>query len=222
MNKMKKTLILIGGGGHCRACIDVIESSEIFHIAGIVDLPDRINQRISGYGVVGCDEDLPDLVNKYKNVLITLGQIENYNKRIKFFKQIKELGGSLPVIISQFAYVSQNASVDEGTIVMHHAMINAGAKVGRNCIINSKALVEHDTIIEDTCHISTGAIINGGCKILKNTFIGSRAIVKEGVTIGKNSIVGAGSVVINDVPEKSLVFGVPARCFKKGGVVKEE
>jgi tetrahydrodipicolinate N-succinyltransferase len=44
-------------------------------------------------------------------------------------------------------------------IVVHHALINAGARVDRNCIINTKALAEHDAIIEDHCHISTGAIV---------------------------------------------------------------
>ncbi len=212
---MKQTLILIGGGGHCRACIDVIESLGIYHIAGIVDMPDKIDQQILGYCVIGSDEDLPDLVHRYKNVLITIGQTKNYNNRIKLFRQVKELGGRLPVIISQSAYVSQHASVDEGTIVMHHAMINADSRIGKNCIINSKALVEHDTVIEDNCHISTGAIVNGGCKVLKDTFIGSGVVAKEGITIGGNSIVGAGSVVINDVFEQILSFGIPARSVKK-------
>ena len=34
---MKKNIILIGGGGHCKSCIDVIEAEDKFEIAGIVD-----------------------------------------------------------------------------------------------------------------------------------------------------------------------------------------
>ena len=38
---MKEKIILIGGGGHCRACIDVIEQEGRFTIAGIVDVPEK-------------------------------------------------------------------------------------------------------------------------------------------------------------------------------------
>ena len=38
----KKQIILIGGGGHCKSCIDVIESTNEFSIAGIVDTKDKI------------------------------------------------------------------------------------------------------------------------------------------------------------------------------------
>jgi maltose O-acetyltransferase len=36
-----------------------------------------------------------------------------------------------------------------------------------------------------------------------------------GVTIGKNSIVGAHSFVTNDVPDNTLVYGIPARIVRK-------
>jgi len=44
-----------------------------------------------------------------------------------------------------------------------------------------------------------------------NCFVGLGAIVMPGVTVHKNSVVGAGSVVTKDVPEGSVVAGVPAK-----------
>ena len=38
---MKEKLVLIGGGGHCRACIDVIERENKYQIAGIVDIKEK-------------------------------------------------------------------------------------------------------------------------------------------------------------------------------------
>jgi len=35
-----KPIILIGGGGHCLSCIDVIEQTGLYQIIGILDLPD--------------------------------------------------------------------------------------------------------------------------------------------------------------------------------------
>jgi hypothetical protein len=74
---MKEKIILVGGGGHCKACIDVIERIGEFQIAGITDLPGKLNQLILGYPVIGSDADLPDLIKSYPNVLITLGLLKS-------------------------------------------------------------------------------------------------------------------------------------------------
>ena len=66
----------------------------------------------------------------------------------------KEIGFSLPTIISPLAYVSDNVVIGEGTIIMHGAIINSGAKIGSNCIINTRSIIEHETIVEDHCHIN--------------------------------------------------------------------
>jgi len=196
---MKEKIILIGGGGHCKSCIDVIEHEGRFTIAGIVDIPEKMHDRILGCEVIATDNDLPKLSNEYKNFLITVGQIRSPEKRIHLFKTIKELGAKLPVIVSPLAYVSRHAAIAEGTIVMHHALINAGANVGKNCIINTKALIEHDVVIEDHCHIATGAVVNGGVKIGTGTFFGSNAMSREYIEIGENCIIGGGGRVMRNL-----------------------
>ena len=199
MPKLEREIILVGGGGHCKSCIDVIEQAGIFEIAGIVDLPGKLHKKMLGYEIIATDDDLPLFVNECEKFLITLGQIKSPKKRIKIFHALKESGAKLPVIISPLAYVSKHAEIGEGTIIMHHALINAGAKIGSNCIINSKTLIEHDAIIGDHCHIATGAIINGGVKVGSGTFFGSNAVCKEYIEIGKNAVIGCGAKIIKNV-----------------------
>ena len=194
-----KKIILIGGGGHCKSCIDVIEQAGAFQIAGIVDVTEKLHQKILGYEVIATDDDLPQLVNEYENFLITLGQIKSPDKRIRIFQTLKESGAKLPVIISPLAYVSKHTETGDGTIIMHHALINAGAKIGSNCIINNKAMVEHDAIIGNHCHIATGAIINGGVKVRSGTFFGSNAVCKEYIEIGENAVIGCGAKITKNV-----------------------
>lgn len=191
---MKEKIILIGGGGHCRACIDVIEQECRFTIAGIVDMPEKKQHKILGYTVIGSDADLAELIKTFPNVLITLGQINSPARRIELFTDLMQMGACFPVIQSPLAYVSSHAHVAEGTIVMHLALVNAGASVGRNCIINTKALVEHDAVIEDHCHISTGAVVNGGVTIGSGSFFGSGAVAVENTSIPSNSFIKANSL----------------------------
>ena len=194
MNK-KPEILLVGGGGHCKSVIDVIEQENKFKIAGIVDLKEKIGQKILDYKVIAKDEDLKSLIEEYKYAFITIGQIGTGEKRKELYEKCRNLGFNFPKIISPYAYVSKHSVIGEGTIIMHGAIVNARAKIGNNCIVNSKALIEHDVVIEDNCHISTGAIINGGVKVREGSFIGSSVITKQYITIPENSFIKAGSIV---------------------------
>ena len=202
---MKEKIILIGGGGHCKSCIDVIEQEGKYQIAGIVDVAKKVNQNIMGYEIIGTDEDLPLIAKEYSSFLITVGQIRSATKRILLFNRLRELSARFPVIFSPLSYVSKHATIAEGTIVMHHAVVNAGADIGENCIINTKALIEHDAIIEHHCHIATAAIVNGGVKIKSGTFFGSNAVTRGYVVVGEKSFINCGAKVECDVSSRKVV-----------------
>ena len=203
----KTSLILIGAGGHAHSCIDVIEQQGQYQIVGLVGMRDETNTLHNGYAVIATDKDLPKLVKDYHYALITVGQIQTPDHRIRLFQLATELGFQLPVIIPPGSYVSPHATIGAGTIVMHGAIVNAGARVGCNCIINTRALVEHDATVADHCHISTGAIVNGDANIGTGSFIGSGSVVKEGITIGQRSVVGAGLAVRHNQPEFARFIG---------------
>ena len=198
-------LILIGGGGHFRSAMDVIEQEKRFEIKGIVEKPHRRHEKVCGYPVIACDEDIPTLIEHFANFFITIGQIKTHEPRFRTFNRLKSLGLTLPVIISPFAHVSPHASIDEGTIVMHGAVVNACAVIGKNCIINTRAVIEHDARIESHTHIATGAIINGSAIVREKSFIGSQAMVREGIEVGHTSIIGAGTALLQTVPNHSLI-----------------
>ena len=191
-----KKILLIGGGGHCKSVIDVIEQEERFEIAGIVDKPKLLGSKVLGYPIIGNDSDLSNLVKKYQYALITAGQIRSPTLRVKLFNLANEAGFILPSIISPNAYVSQHTSIGNGVVIMHNALVSANAVIGDNCIINSKVLIEHDCQIFDHCHISTNATINGGVVVESGCFVGSGSITKESITIQKNSFIKAGSLVV--------------------------
>lgn len=189
----QEKIILIGGGGHCHSVIDVIEQENKYTILGIVDIKENIGKTVLGYNIIGCDDDLEQLFLQSQNAVIAVGHIQSNQTRVSLFNKLKEIGYHLPVITSPLAYVSKHAKIEEGTVIMHHALINANATIGKNCIINTKALIEHDAIVENHCHISTGCIINGNVKVREHTFCGSNATSKEGITV--DHFVKAGSIV---------------------------
>jgi sugar O-acyltransferase (sialic acid O-acetyltransferase NeuD family) len=190
-----KDIILIGGGGHCKAVIDVIEQEGRFNIIGIIDKPELLGKNVLEYPIIGNDSELNVLVKRCKNALITIGQIRSPLPRINLFDTVLKLGFTLPSIVSPRAYISQHAYIGIGSIIMHDAVVNAGAIIGDNCIINTKSIVEHGSNIGNHCHISTNAVINGDVVVGSGSFIGSGAISKESIKIDDNYFAKAGSVI---------------------------
>lgn len=210
----KQPIILIGGGGHCISCIDVIEQTGDYDILGILDLPVKVGTFVLGYPVIGTDDDIEHFVEVCKNFLITVGQIKSTNVRQKLFDRVKTEGGHLPIIISPNAHVSKHAVLEDGTIIMHHVLVNAGAKIGKGCIINSKALIEHEAIVGDFCHISTATCINGQVTIGANSFIGSNSTLSNNISVVENTIIAAGSQVLKNIDDSGIFIGNPLRKIK--------
>ncbi len=209
MNKPK--LVLVGGGGHCKACIDVIELEGKYEIAGILDVNERIGQKILGYDIIGNDDEIPNLINDGVHFLITVGHMGITSLRNHLFRLIDDNGGVFATIISPLAHVSKHAIIRRGTIVLHFAIISTCAKINENCIINNHALVEHDVIIGCDTHISTGAKINGNCCVGECCFIGSGTIINQGIELCSNVLVGSASLIRKDIVIEGKYVGNPLR-----------
>ena len=211
---VKKKIILIGGGGHCKVVISIIKKLDNFEIAGIVDNY-KAGSLISGIKIIGTDDDLKDI---YKSgihcALITVGSTKDNAKRYALFNMAKEIGYKFPVIISPKAIVDKNVKIYEGTVIMPGSIINIDSSIGKNCIINTGAIIEHDCKIGNHCHIAPGVHISGAVNIGELSFIGVGATIIQGIKIGKNVTVGAGSMVIKDIPDNVIAVGNPAKIIK--------
>jgi acetyltransferase-like isoleucine patch superfamily enzyme len=114
------------------------------------------------------------------------------------------------VSVGNHTWIGPNTTLD-GT---------GGLRIGAFCCISAAAhLLTHDTVrwalTRGRASYEYGAVKIGDC-----CFISVGAIVTKGVTIGQCSLVGAGAVVTKDVPEYSIVAGVPARVI--GSILVDE
>jgi sugar O-acyltransferase (sialic acid O-acetyltransferase NeuD family) len=212
---MKKSLLLIGGGGHCKSCIDVIEEEGKYTIEGIIDSIDKVGTRVLNYTVIGDDDSIEQYIARGFYFLITIGQVRSAEKRKKLYNGIKNRNGNLATIISPLAKVSRYAHVGEGSIVMHGVYINADANVGNNVILNTGCLIEHDAVIKDHVHVSTHAVINGAAFIGEGSFIGSKSVLVQGAQLNSEIILGAGSVVVKDIRTPGVYVGNPTKQLMK-------
>ena len=134
-------------------------------------------------------------------------------------------------------------TIDKDSILMHVQFFNwhhkgpKGLKIGKDCFIGDETLIDlyDNVVLEDQVtiaqrvtiltHINVGykdhplqryfpkevkgVIFKEGC------VIGAASTILPGITVGRQSFVAAGSVVTKNVPEKTLVAGVPAKIIRK-------
>ncbi len=204
-----KPLILIGGGGHCMSVIEAAESAGRT-ISGILDRPDLVGSEVSGYRIIGTDDDIQRYAAECE-FIVTVGSIKSAEKRRILFNRLLNAGAVPAIVIASTAYVSGRAHIGPGTVVLHHATVNAGATIGENCIINTAANVEHNVTVGAHTHISTGAMVNGDARIGSCSFIGSGAVIANGISIASGSVIGAAAAVITDITVPGTYVGIPAR-----------
>jgi len=119
------------------------------------------------------------------------------------------------VCVHPTAWVSPDASIGLGTVVMARAVVQSNARIGKDCIINTGAIVEHDCIIGDHTHLSPSATLGGTVSIGEYVHLGIGAIALPGSRVGDRSVIGAGAVVLREIPSDVTAFGVPARIQMK-------
>ena len=92
--------------------------------------------------------------------------------------------------------------------------------IGAFSYINAKygVIIDESVQIGSHCSIYSVSTIDdkvGSVHLKNNSKIGSHSTILPGVTIGENSIVGAHSLVISDIPDNVIAFGIPAKIIKK-------
>jgi sugar O-acyltransferase (sialic acid O-acetyltransferase NeuD family) len=201
-------VVILGAGGHARACIDVFESQRRYTIRGLVDKCPGLQEQFFGYPYLGTDDDLPELATQCELAFVAVGHVKITELRRNLFHRLRDLGFKFPTVVASTAYVSPHARIGAGSVVMHGAIVNAGAVIGDNCIINTRAVVEHDAKVGAHCHISTGAILNGDVRVGDGSFVGSGCTVREGISIGQNVLVGMGLSVRHPLADGVRFVGV--------------
>lgn len=214
---MKRKLLLIGAGGHCRVILDLLLQVKEYEIAGILDLKERVGDNVFGVPVVGTDLDLPKFFKKgIKYCFISVGSVGDPRVRIKLYNLARKAGFIFPNLIHPSALISPRASLGVGNYIAPGVIINANAQIGNQCIINTGAIIEHDCKLGDFVHVSPGSVLSGTVNIGDGSHIGTGSFVVQNLTIGARTVIGAGSVITKNIRGGVIAYGNP--CKEKGHV----
>jgi maltose O-acetyltransferase len=147
-----------------------------------------------------------------------VGYIPSHHVRRFFYRMFgMKIGAGSTLHMMARIYDPRHITIGVDTIIGERTSLDGrqqllnsegGLEIGNHVDIASEVMIwtsEHDI------HSPTMQAIEAKVTIGDYVFIGPRAIILPGVTIGRGAVVGAGAVVTKDVPENTIVAGVPAK-----------
>ena len=205
-----RSLVVYGASGHGKVVADAAMAAG-WEVLGFADDDPAARKRcLLGLPVVavGIDELISFLGSRPASVVVGIGDNE---ARKAVFERVASAQLEIGTVVHPSAVIAPSAALGPGTVVLANVAVNADTVVGLNVILNTCASVDHDSVIEDHVHISPGAHLGGTVRVGEGTHVGIGASVKNNAAIGRWSVIGAGAVVIDDIPDGVLAYGVPAR-----------
>lgn len=114
------------------------------------------------------------------------------------------------------AYIS---IADNAVLELGSGSINRNSNIAcfNHIVIGEDVTISENVVIRDSDNheiIRNGFKMDAPIVIGDHVWIGINATILKGVHIGRGAVIAAGSVVTKDIPERSLVGGVPARVIK--------
>ncbi len=199
-------VLIWGGGGHAKVCIEILRAAGQFEPYGIVDGKLPVGSDVLGVPVLGHEATLEEFFRRgVRHATVGVGAVTYHQRRGTFFERLRAAGFQLPNLIHPRAAIDPSTRLGDGNQVFAHATISAAVRIGNGCIVNSGAVISHDCELADNVHLAPGALLAGGIKVGENTLVGMGAKIFLGVKIGRGVRINNGVVVDRDVEDHAVV-----------------
>jgi len=199
-------IVIIGGGGHAKMCIDILKQRKEYQIVGIVDPKKPIGTMICGVPIIGDDTILEKLWKDGVTCAVNgVGSVSDPLVRKKLYLKLKNIGFYLPNLVHPSVVVEPSVKMGEGNQIMMGACVGSDAVIGDNCIVNSGSIISHDSVLEDHSHVAPGAILAGSVLVGEAAVIGMGVTVYFGINVGKGAVINNGSNIFRNIKDNEVV-----------------
>lgn len=208
-------MVIIGAGGFAKELLQVIlQTTPVKQVAFYDDVTSACpNLIFDQFPILNNRQELQEYFNRNGNDFVLGLGGTRYRKQL--FEKVSSWGGNPVSALDNQASIGTFSQLGVGSTVLSHACISNSAQIGKAALIYYHSVITHDCVLGDFVEISPGATVLGRSQIGNLTQIGANATVLGNIKVGQNCIIGAGAVVTKNVPDNTVVAGVPAKFMRQ-------
>jgi sugar O-acyltransferase (sialic acid O-acetyltransferase NeuD family) len=214
-----RKLVIIGAGGFAREvkwlAADItaggnsnVEYEFVGYVVSDTSEPSEHDSSDEILGDFGWLRDNPDSFD-----CLAMG-IGNAAPRLKVATELEESYGPefWPSMVHPSAHLDfGSAKIQHGVQICANVIGTVNLVFEPFAMVNLACTIGHEAVLRRACTLNPTVNISGGVDIGAGSLIGTGAQILQYLTIGSGATVGAGSVVTKNVPDKTLVVGIPAK-----------
>ncbi|WP_343539842.1 acetyltransferase [Sphingobacterium thalpophilum] len=207
-------MVIVGAGGFAKELLEVVlQTNPTREIAFYDDVTAAGPKLVfDQFPILKTQHELLAYFAQHgNNFVLGLGGGQN---RKKLFDKISQWGGNLVSAIDTRATIGTFSHIGRGSTILSQACISNSAQIGNAALIYYHSKITHDCVLGDFVEISPGATLLGHVQIGELSQVGANATVLSHIKIGSNCLIGAGAVVTKDIPDNSIVAGVPGKIIR--------
>lgn len=202
----KKSLVIVGGGGHASVLADILREQKK-NILAVICPGELSNSSVfEGIPHLHDDDEIRQFHPNSVELVNGIGGVADLSLRKSIGSKYSSLGYSFARVISSDAFVAKGVQCSSGVQVLRKAIVQVGAIIGENTIVNTNSLIEHDCLVGRDNHIAPRSTLCGAVRTGESVFVGANAVIIQGIKIAAYSVVGAGAVVTKSIDQASTVF----------------
>lgn len=203
---------IYGAGKGAITMKECLDAASKYFVACFLDDASGMQDQLCGLSVYNGTQQQDVIVAGVTRIAIA---VADGATRMRLAEQSLAMGMEVISVIHPRTQIAPSARLGKGVFVKAGAIIETNTIVEDYCIIDNGAIIAHDNHVMRACHIAPGAALGSGITIGERVIVGIGAAIATGVTVGRGSIISVGSAVTMDVPDFSVVEGVPGKLIGK-------
>lgn len=212
-------ILIVGAGGHGRGILEIlVAAGQGECVVGFLDDGLGSEHRVGGLPVVGTVASAASW--SAKGAVFLLGVGEPLVRRT-VARKLDALGAAFASAVHPRATLYREVEVGPGAVVAAGVVVAAKTTLGPHSLLNLNATVGHDCRLEAFATVAPGANLGGFVHMAEAAFVGLNGTVVPGRNLGRECRLGPGSVLLEDLGERRIAFGVPARVVDRVRVAED-